>query len=80
MPRFHDGKKWTEVLPERKAPAAQKKRKNPMSFFRRRSPSSSDNKDTSPVAPVLDGDGKILVTIPSFRGTNEIAVVYPGKI
>lgn len=65
MPRIHNGKTWTEVLPENEASVDQKKRKH--ALFRRRSRLSSDNKDTSPVAPVLDGDGKILVTIPSFR-------------
>ena len=82
MNRFYDGKTWTNVLPEKKAPVELKKRKNPLSFFRRRSPSSSsnDNIDTTPVAPVIDGNGKILVTIPSFRGTharNQTAL-YPG--
>ena len=76
MARFYDGKTWTDVLPEK--PAERKKRKNPLSYFRRRSKlSSSNNKDETPVAPVLNGNENILVTIPSFRGTHETAL-HPG--
>lgn len=75
MPRFHNGKTWTEVLPEKKAPVEPKKKKTRFNFFRRRSSTSSTSKkDTKPVSPVLDGDGKILVTIPSFRGTSQTAL------
>ena len=67
--RVYNGKTWTDVRPEK--PIEPKKKKNPLSFFRRRSSLSSNKKDKAPVAPVEDGDGKILVTIPSFRGTHE---------
>ena len=74
MARIHNGKAWTEVLPDNEPSIDQKKRKN--ALFRRRSQLSSDNKDTSPVAPVLDGNGKILVTIPSFRGAHEVHCMH----
>lgn len=75
MPRFHDGKTWTDVLPVKEAPVEPQKKKNRFNFFRRRSSTGSkDSKDKAPVSPVLDGDGKILVTIPSYRGTTKTAI------
>ena len=74
--RFHDGKTWTGVVAEKMDPVEPpKKKKNPLSFIRR-SFSSTSKIDKTPVPPVLNGDGKILVTIPSFRGTHGTALHY----
>lgn len=64
-PRVSNGQTWIDVVPEKTVKP--KKKRDPLSFFRRRSSLSGNNKDATPVAPVDDGDGKILVTIPSFR-------------
>eukprot|EP00532_Pseudo-nitzschia_australis_P006706 CAMPEP_0168169488 /NCGR_PEP_ID=MMETSP0139_2-20121125/3667_1 /TAXON_ID=44445 /ORGANISM="Pseudo-nitzschia australis, Strain 10249 10 AB" /LENGTH=532 /DNA_ID=CAMNT_0008086915 /DNA_START=155 /DNA_END=1750 /DNA_ORIENTATION=- len=68
--RFFDSNTntWANVvIPDEKKeePETKKRMKNPLSSFRKRKPLSSTNKTPKP--PVLDGDGKILVTIPSFR-------------
>ena len=70
--RFYDGNTntWVAVVisdEKKEEPETKKRMKNPLSSFRRRKSLSSTNK--TPAPPVLDGDGKILVTIPSFRGT-----------
>ena len=79
--RFYDGTSWESVAPKKKDPIEdppkKKEHHNPLTFFRRRSLSTlaASKKDKTPVAPIVsldddDGDdGKILVTIPSFRGT-----------
>jgi len=59
--RFYDGKTWVTVVNEKKDPADGEE---PLSFVRR---SLSPSLDDRPETPVLDGDGNILVTIPSFR-------------
>jgi hypothetical protein len=69
--RFYNGETWTNVIPPKEpAPEEPKPRKNPLAFLRRRPALSAPEKDTLPVAPVVDGDGRILVSIPSFRGTH----------
>eukprot|EP00535_Pseudo-nitzschia_heimii_P005467 CAMPEP_0197184714 /NCGR_PEP_ID=MMETSP1423-20130617/10409_1 /TAXON_ID=476441 /ORGANISM="Pseudo-nitzschia heimii, Strain UNC1101" /LENGTH=518 /DNA_ID=CAMNT_0042635597 /DNA_START=253 /DNA_END=1809 /DNA_ORIENTATION=+ len=65
--RVYNGQIWTDVLPEKPVEPKRKKKKNPLSFFRRRSSASSTKKDEVPVPPAKGGNGKILVTIPSFR-------------
>lgn len=77
--RFYDGTSWESVAPKKKDPIEdppkKKEHHNPLTFFRRRSLSTlaASKKDKTPVAPIVsldddDGDdGKILVTIPSFR-------------
>ena len=55
--RFHDGQKWTDVLdPPPKASGSG----GAGGMFRG---------SQTPIPPVVDGDGKIFVSIPSFRGT-----------
>ncbi|MGK3737853.1 MAG: hypothetical protein ACI8RD_005209 [Bacillariaceae sp.] len=66
--RFFDGKVWTDVqtkiIDKTEDPPKEKKS---FSLFKKSS-SSSSTIDKTPVPFVL-GDGTILVTIPSFRGT-----------
>mmetsp|Transcript_9181 Transcript_9181/g.8941 ORF Transcript_9181/g.8941 Transcript_9181/m.8941 type:complete len:552 (-) Transcript_9181:79-1734(-) len=65
--RFYDGKIWTDVHSEIVDRTAPPKKKKSFSFLRSSSSSSSSSKiDKIPVPPVF-GDGKILVSIPSFR-------------
>ena len=66
--RFYDGKIWTDVHSEIVDRTAPPKKKKSFSFLRSSSSSSSSEIDKIPVPPIL-GDGKILVSIPSFRGT-----------
>jgi hypothetical protein len=71
--RFHDGKIWTDVHTEKMIdqaddPPEEKKKKISFSLFKKASSSSTSTIDKTPVPFVL-GDGTILVTIPSFRGT-----------
>ena len=73
--RFYDGKVWTDVHTEKiidqtDDPPEEKKKKKKISFslFKKASSSSTSTIDKTPVPFVL-GDGTILVTIPSFRGT-----------
>eukprot|EP00536_Pseudo-nitzschia_multiseries_P009767 jgi/Psemu1/325767/estExt_fgenesh1_pg.C_2820013 len=64
--RFYDGNAWVTVVPEKiEPPEGTEKREKRLTSVR--GSTSSSLLDDTPVPPVLDGDGKILVTIPSFR-------------
>ncbi|VEU33397.1 unnamed protein product [Pseudo-nitzschia multistriata] len=64
--RFHNGNSWVNVVKEKHDPAeATITNKKPVYLVRGSALSSS--KDETPVSPVLDGNGKILVAIQSFR-------------
>lgn len=68
--RFHDGNSWVSVIADEQVSVGGASRSmNPSSRVRR-----SASKDETPVPPMLDGDGKILVTIPSFRGMNGMLI------
>jgi len=64
--RFYDGKTWTDVHSEIVDRTDPQEKKKSFSFLRSSSSSSSSGIDKTPVPPIL-GDGKILVSIPSFR-------------